>query len=152
MVKLREVLQRASGQWQGLLPDYLTDFQHEEMWEGMKRRQNQGGGPWTQYWFANHLFWRLDSGRPLRMMMFLPNAKMSVKDSDDTVWEYRDRFDEALRKEGLAARDLRMRRGNECTLGSVETDRFQGMDVCEFLDRVKRVHIRFLESVSKSTV
>ena len=45
-----------------------------------------------------------------------------------------------------------MRRGNECTLGSVETDGFQGMDVCEFLDRVKRVHTRFLKSVSEPTV
>lgn len=152
MVKLREVLQRASGKWQGFLPDHLTDFQHEWTWKGVGRGKNQGGGPWTQYWFANHLYWRLDSGNPLRMMMCLSNANMSVEDSDDTVWEYRDRFDEALRKEGLAARDLQMKKGNNCTLGSVETDCFQGRDVCEFLDRVKRVHIRFLESVSKPTV
>ena len=137
MVKLREVLRRASGQRQGFLPDHLNEFSHVGMWKGeVGRGRNQGGGPWTQYWFANHLYWRLDSGMPLRMMINLSNADLSVEDSDKKVYEYRDRFDEALCKEGIAARDLQMKRGNNCTLGSVETDCFQGRDVCEFLDRV----------------
>ena len=153
MRKLREVLREASGHWQGLLPDHLSDFQDEDgwTWKGVGRGKNRDGSPWTQYWFAHHLFWRLDSGQPLRLRMYLSNADMSVEKSADvdTVREYRDRLNEALQKEGLAPGNVRMPIANECTLGSVETDRFQGMNVCEFLDRVKDVHIRFLESTSK---
>lgn len=153
MGKLREVLKEAFGQWQGLLPDHLSDFQDEDgwTWKGVGRGKNRDGSPWTQYWFANHLFWRLDSGQPLRLRMYLSNADMSVEKSADvdTVREYRDRLNEALQKEGLAPGNVRMPIANECTLGSVETDRFQGMDVCEFLNRVKDVHIRFLEATSK---
>ena len=63
------------------------------------------------------------------------------------VSEYRDSFNKALQEEGLDARRFVRRKGNECTVGSVETDNFQGMTVSEFLDRVTRVHIRFLDMI-----
>ena len=150
MLKLRDRLRNAADEWQPFVPDELSGFppKSDWLWCGLGRSRNKGGSPWTQYWFAKHLFWRLDSGKPLRLMIYLENAGRSVEKSDGMVHEYRDRFKEALQKEGLCAGRVRMRRGNECTIGSVETANFQGMMVSEFLNRVTRVHIRFLESIS----
>lgn len=66
----------------------------------------------------------------------------------DEVPEYRSRFNKALTQEGLRAGNVRMKEGDECTVGSIDTVNLQGMTVNEFLDRVKRVHIRFLELIS----
>ena len=62
--------------------------------------------------------------------------------------EYRNCFDRALQEEKLSDGGTRRVKGNECTVGSVETAKFQGMTVNKFLDRVKRVHIRFLDMIS----
>ena len=112
MLKLRDVLQDRSGEWQGFLPDELKAEPDEWTWQGLGRGTNLGGGgPWTQYWFARHLFWRLDAYKPLRLMIYLSNAEGRVEENE--VYEYRDRFNEALQQERLASRDIRMRKGNE---------------------------------------
>ena len=149
MLKLRDRLENAAGEWQPFVPDELSGSPPKsiKLWHCLGRRRNSGGSPCTQYWFAKHLFWRLDSEKPLRLMIYLSNAGKSVEESDDMVHEYRDRFKEALQKEGLGAGCVRMRRGNECTIGSVGTAKFQDMTVCEFLDRVTQVHIRFLDMI-----
>ncbi len=150
MLKLRDVLENAADEWQSFVPGQLSGPppNSDWLWCGLGRSRSKGGSPWTQYWFAKHLFWRLDSWRPrLRLMIHLRNAGRSVEESDGMVREYRDRFKEALHKEGLYAGCVRMRRGNECTIGSVETANLQGMAVSEFLDRVTRVHIRFLDMI-----
>ncbi len=147
MLNLRNRLRDAVGERQPFVsgfPDWT--------WGGLGRGENRGGGgSWTQYWFAKHLFWRLDSWKPqFRLMINLKNAGKSIEESDGMgmVREYRDCFNKARREEGLDDGGVRLRKGNECTVGSVETANFQGMTVNEFLDRVKRVHIRFLECVS----
>ena len=148
MLKLRDALREASGEWQRFVPDELSDFQ-DEWTRGGLGRGNSSGAPWTQYWFAKHLFWRLDSWKPrLRQMIYYSNVRMNVGESGGVVRGYRDHFNETLQEEGLCTGGVRMRIGNECTIGSVETTNFQGMEVNEFLDRVTRVHIRFLESIS----
>ena len=82
---------------------------------------------------------------PLRLMVNLSNAAGSIGESD--VHGCRDRFDATLQEEGLSTGGVRLKIGNECTIGSVELAGFQGMEVDEFLERVTRVHVRFLESM-----
>ena len=150
MLKLRDRLENADGEWQPFIPAELSGSPPDSdwLWYGLGRGTNSGS-PWTQYWFAKHLFWRLDSWTPrLRLMIYLENAGMSVEESDGMVSEYRDSFNEALQEEGLDARRFVRRKGNECTVGSVEIAKFQGMTASEFLDRVTRVHIRFLDVIS----
>ena len=151
MLKLRDRLSETSRKWKRSLPKALTDVS-DDGWRqaGLARNQNLGGGPFTQYWFAQHLFWRLDSWKPLRLMIYLSSADMSVDEGYPLVQKYRGLFSEALQMEGLCAGDLRMRRGNESTLGSVDTAKFQGMSVDEFLDRVTRTHIRFLRLAART--
>ena len=148
MLKLRDRLGDAVGEWQSFMSDF-PDW----TWGGLGRDANKGGGgSWTQYWFARHLFWRLDSGMPLRLMINIQNVGRTVERRE--VEGYRDRFEEALREEGLDTGGTRLVMGpnaQECTIGSIKTTNkttnFQGMTVCEFLDKVTRVHVRFLESI-----
>ena len=133
MLKLRDRLTQASRKWKRSLPKELAGVPNGWLRNGLGRGQNLGGSSWTQYWFAQHLFWRIDSWKPLRLMIHLSNADMSVDEGDDLVHKFRGSFSEALQMEGLDAGDVRMRRGNESTLGSVEisseTTKFQGMSV-----------------------
>ena len=157
MLKLRDRLENAAGEWQPFVPDELSGSppNSDWLWRSLGKGSS-GGKPWTQYWFTKHLFWRLDSWKPrfrpwkprFRLMINLKNAGKSIEESDGMVREYRDCFNKARREEGLDDGGVRLKKGNECTVGSVETANFQGMTVNEFLDRVKRVHIRFLECVS----
>ncbi len=149
LLKLRRVLRNADGEWQHFVSNKLSGEPRWEKpdkpywtWKGLWRG-NIKGSPWTHYWFSRHLFWKFDSCIPLRLMINLTEAKKSY----DVVPEYRNRFNEALKKEGLRARKVAPREEEECTVGSIETSKFQGLKVSEFLDRVKRVHIRFLESI-----
>ena len=149
MLKLRDRLENSAGEWQPFVPNELSGSppNSDWLWRSVGRGGSRGR-PWTQYWFAKHLFWRLDSWMPrLRLMIYLENAGRSVEESDGMVREYRDCFNEALQEEGLGARRFGPKKGNECTVGSVETDNFQGVTVSEFLDRVTRVHIRFLDMI-----
>ena len=82
-------------------------------------------------------------------MISLNNAGKSY----DVVHEYRNRFKEARQQEGLCAGKVQMRRGNECTVGSIDTANLKEMNVSEFsefLDQVKQVHIGFLERIQRS--
>lgn len=144
MEKLRDVLRGAAGEWRFSVPRALPNFQHA--WRNILiRGKNRDGTPFTQYWFTDHLFWRLDAWRPLRLM-YLDNAGQNYNGIQET---YRDYFNEALDQEGLPAGNARIvRRGRERTIGSINTENLQEMTVRKFLHRVKRVHIRFLESIS----
>ena len=144
MQKLRNDLRGAVGKWKHFVPNALSNFQHrwgDRLWRGTSR-----GRPFSQYWFSEHLFWRFDAWRPLRLMIDLEDAGESYNEIQE---RYRDFFVEALNQEGLCAGNARIvRKGNERTIGSIDTANLQGMTVCEFLDRVTRVHIRFLELLS----
>ena len=149
MLKLRDRLGNAADEWQPFVPDELSGFppNSDWLWRGLGRGTSSGR-PWTQYWFAKYLFWRLDREMPLRLMIYLSNAGKSVEESNGMMREYRNCFDRALQEEKLSDGGTRRVKGNECTVGSVETAKFQGMTVNKFLDRVKRVHIRFLDMIS----
>ena len=144
MLKLRDRLEDAVGGWQSFMSDF-PDW----TWGGLGRDKNSGGGSWTQYWFTRHLFWRLDSWKPLRLMIDREQAG-SVDGSDVMLYEYRNCFARALQEGKLSdgGIDVDNSRGNQCTVGSVEITNFQEMTASDFLDRVTRVHIRFLEFVS----
>ena len=151
LLKLRRVLRNADGEWQHFVSNKLSGEPRWEKpdkpywtWNGLWRG-NINGSPWTHYWFSKHLFWKLDSRIPLRLMINLTKAKKSY----DVVPEYQNRFNEALQKEGLRARKVEPRKRDECTIGSIDTENLRGMTKSElrkFLDSVKRVHIEFLQS------
>ena len=143
MLNLRNRLRDAVGERQSFVSGFL-----DWPWGSLGRDVNKGGGSsWTQYWFARHLFWRLDSGMPLRLMIDRGQAG-SVEGSGGMLSDYRDCFDRALQEEGLSPGGTRRIRGNQCTVGSVKIPNFQEMTASEFLDRVTQVHIGFLEFVS----
>ena len=149
MLRLRTWLESAAGKWQPLVPAKLSGPPEDDwFWCGLGKGEEQGSGnPYTQYWFAKHLFWRLDSGMPLRFMINLINAGKKVEESEGEVRGYRDCFNQVLREVGLDTGDVGLRMGRECTIGSIKTAKFQGMTVCEFLDKVTRVHISFLDMI-----
>ena len=150
LLKLRRVLKNADGKWRRFVSNKLygeprwekSDYPYWT-WNGLWRG-NIKGSPWTHYWFSRHLFWKFDSYIPLRLMINLTEAEKSY----DVVHEYRNRFNEALKKEGLRARKVDPREDDECTIGSIDTANLQRMTISEFLNRVNRVHIEFLKSIS----
>ena len=115
LLKLRRVLRNADGEWQHFVPDELSGEpkwkKPDWNWNGLWRKKNNDGGPWTQYWFSKHLFWRLDwkpnLQKPnLRVQLRLRIALNEANMSYDVVPEYRNRFDEALLQEGLGVTPL----------------------------------------------
>ncbi len=151
MLKLHEALRAEAGEWQDFVPYGLSEEPEDEWrWKGLGRYKNRGGSAWTQYWFSQHLYWRLDAWRPLRLMISFENAGMNYDQDLEEIQEYRRLFDQALEKEGLHVGNFRrVRAMKECTIGSIDTVNLQGRNVGEFLNRVNRVHIRFLESISQ---
>ena len=164
MLKLRGRLGTAADEWQPFVPDELSGPPPNSDW--LWRRVGRGGSrgrPWTQYWFARHLFWRLDSGRmfcvenPLRLIIDLKNAGINgaginEAEINEMVGRYQEGFREVREQEGLEGTvpgrgGVPRTWGNQRTVGSIKATSFQGMTVSEFLNRVKRVHIRFLESI-----
>ena len=159
MLKLRGRLGTEADEWQPFVPDELSSSPPNSDW--LWRRVGRGGSrgrPWTHYWFARHLFWRLDSGsmfcveNPLRLMIDLENAGISGAGIKEMVGRYQERFREVREQKGLEGTvpgrgGVPRTWGNQRTVGSIKTTDFQGMTVCEFLDKVTRVHVRFLESI-----
>ena len=148
MPKLRDVLRGAACKWNHFVPKALSNFQHE--WENsLKRDKNKGGSPYIQYWFSTHLEWRLDAWRPLRLAIFRKNPGGSREESDDIVYKYREYFKKALQQAGLSGNVRgKVKDVQECTIGSIDTANLRRMTISEFLDRVRRVHIEFLKSIS----
>ena len=164
MLKLRDRLENAAGEWQPFVPNELSGSppNSDWLWCRLGRRRNKGGSPFTQYWFAKHLFWRLDSGKmfcvenPLRLMINLRNAGMNDAEIDGRVDEHQECSREIREQEGLEG-TVPGRGGvprtwgkKERTIGSIKTAKFQDMTVCEFLDRVTRVHVGFLGAIAVS--
>ena len=140
MLNLRNRLRDSVGERQ----PFVSGFPDQ-----IGRGKNTGGSSWTQYWFARHLFWRLDSWLPLRLMIDREQAG-SVEGSDVMLYEYRNCFARALQEGKLSDGGIKVdnSRGNQCTVGSVEITNFQGMTASDFLDWVTRVHVGFLEFIS----
>ncbi len=147
MQELRDVLRGAACQWNHFVPYTLSGD-----WNGLSRK-NPRGTPWTQHGFSEHLYWRIESGSPLLLKISLASTGMNYDQDYDEIQEYRRLFDQALQQERLQAGNFRLIRAEEeCTIGSIDTAELRGMtksEFREFLDRVTRVHIRFLESISQ---
>ena len=142
MLKLRDRPKNAAGEWQSFMSGFPS-------WtRGGLHRGRDRGNPWTEYWFARHLLWRLDSGKPLRLMINREQAG-SAEISDSMLREYRNGFARALQEGELSdgGIDVNKSKGNQCTIGSVEIPDFQKMKPCDFLDRVTQVHISFLDMI-----
>ena len=149
MQELRDVLRGAACKWNHFVPKALPNFQHE--WENSLNRDknNRGGIPYIQYWFSTHLEWRIDAWRPLRLAIFRKNPGGSREESDDIVHEYRKHFQKVLQQVELSGGvSGKVKNIQECTIGSIDTANLQRMTISEFIDRVKRVHIEFLKSIS----
>ena len=153
MEKLRDVLRSANCEWKDFVPDQLSG-EPNGSWNGLSKGNNKdsSGSPFTHYSFSQHLYWRIDSGWPLRLMISLANAGMNYDQNYDEIQEYRRLFDQALQQEGLHAGNFRrIKAKKQCAIGSIDTTNLGGMTESKFrgfLDRVTRVHIRFLESIS----
>ena len=148
MQELRDVLRGAACQWNHFVPYTLSGD-----WNGLSR-DNPRGTPWTQHGFSEHLYWRIESGSPLLLKIGLASTGMNYDQDYDEIQEYRRLFDQALQQEeGLCDGNfLLIKAKEECTIGSIDTAELRGMtksEFREFLDRVTRVHIRFLESISQ---
>ena len=137
MVRLGKVLQLSKPKWP---------------WPG--RWFNIGGGAWTQYphWEdRGALYWRLDSWKPLRLMVDTSKAGDHILDR----WDGWSRaFEHARMKAGLCAgkfRSVRSRSGavvREGTIGAVEIAgclKKEGLDNC--VARVERLHRKFVAAV-----
>ena len=135
MVRLGEVLQLEGKKWPA-------------------RWFNVGGSAWTQYphWEGRGpLFWRLDSWKPLRLMLNTAQAGDQVLQR----WDGWSRsFEEALKESGLSAakfRRVRSRNGavvSEGTIGAVEIAGClldEGLEKC--VERVANLHRSFIASV-----
>ena len=116
----------------------------DDVWIG----RNPDGGYWTQYrFFGCHLFWRMDSWRPLRLMV-----DTGHEPSSPDIDRYRESFGNACAcvEDIEPYQGVRFRRGKEMTLGAIQypcpSKREQDMDA--FLDRVAQVHERFLEQIA----
>ena len=113
-----------------------------------------GGRPWTTSPHCNDrkaLFWRLDSGKPLRLMLETSNAGDQVLQKWDG-WS--QAFEHACRKSGLSGgkfRRVRSRKGKSVwqgTIGAVDIGsclREEGLEDC--VARVELLYRTFIASV-----
>lgn len=108
--------------------------------------RNRGGGHWTQYRFLGwHLFWRMDTGGNLRMMV----DKRQPHPGELNVRQYRAAFKRAC----PTPAGFKARSGNEMTVGAIEypypKERKIGPDVDTFLTSIAQVHERFLQELAR---
>ena len=131
---------RAKPDWQPSLPE---EWGNDELLRG-----TSFGNPWSQYWFAKHLFWRLDGWRrELRLMAYVDPARLPAHlptwrqgDVDD----YRRLFEEATgATTGLAKEKSRTKRtATEQTVGALKlplvADAYwaEEQDMDAFLERI----------------
>lgn len=134
---------QAGLDWWSFLPE---GWENDALLRGTSR-----GNPWSQYWFAKHLFWRLDGWRrELRLMAYVDLEYMPAHlpawrhgDMDD----YRRLFDEAMDEtEGLAkGKSQTKKTATEQTLGAVKlplvTDEWWAArkDMDDFLERIPKL-------------
>ena len=135
MIRLREVLQMEERKWPG-------------------RWFNLGGGAWTQFphWDdRGALYWRLDSWKPLRLMLETKNAGDQVLQRWDG-WS--KAFEHARNESGLRPgkfRRVRLRKGKLVgagTIGAIDIGkclREEGLENC--VARVERLYRAFIASV-----
>ena len=137
--------------------EFMISLQEALQMEGRKwpaKGVNNGGSAWTTYPHykgRKALFWRLDSGRPLRLMLQTKNAGDQVLKKWDG-WS--EAFEHALTESGLNAgnfRPVRSRKGKpvrEGAIGAVEIGgclQDEGLDEC--VAKVEHLYRTFIASV-----
>ena len=154
MSMLRDRLVKSMDCWAGFLNETmrLPDDKHH-----VTRGQNMGTkGPWTQYWFSNHLFWRLDAYQPLRLMVSPPKTTEALGDRwNKDVWDrWIEAFSLAQEEIQLPAADFNkvMHKGgkpvNEGTVGAIDIKTALESDLEITLDKIVKLHSAFLQRIN----
>ena len=154
MRMLRDRLVTNMDFWAGFLNETMRDPDAQDR---VGRGQNRGrSGPWTQYWFSNHLFWRLDAYQPLRLRVWSPEAANVFGDGWNTdIWHHWIETFSLLQEEiQLPAVNFRrqMRQGdglgNEGTVGAIDIKNAFDGDFEIALDKIVELHCAFLQRIS----
>ena len=154
MIMLRNRLVKNIGCWVGFLNKMTRRPEDQHC---VTRGQNRGGGgPWTQYWFCNHLFWRLDANQPLRLRVWSPEAAKVLGDCWDTdVWGRWIETFSLVQKEiqpPAVNFNWRMRQGdglvNEGTVGAIDIKNAPDGDLETTLDKIVKLHCTFLQRIT----
>ena len=119
--------------------------------------RNRGGSHWTQYrFFGRHLFWRMDTGGHLRMMVDVRQPKLSNVD----VGQYHGAFERACCGVEVKPTGFNFRRGKEMTVGAIPypaTEKKDGRvehkigdrNFDTFLRSIAQIHERFLQELAQ---
>ena len=145
-------LERSFVQWKFMVALGKTLQMGRKRWSA--KWFNKGGGAWTQYphWDGRGaLYWRLDSGKPLRLMVETSKAG----DRALARWDaWSGAFETARTEAGLGAarfRSVRIRRGElvrEGTIGAVDiADCLRKEGLCSSVARVNCLYRRFIGQV-----
>lgn len=154
MRMLRNRLVENMGCWVGFLNETTR---HPEDQHRVTRDQNKrGGGPWTQYWFCNHLFWRLDADQRLRLRVWTSEAAIALGDGWDTdVWgRWIETFSLVQKEIQLPAMNFNwlMHRGDglvdEGTVGAIDIKNAFGGNLETTLDKIIELHCAFLQRIT----
>ncbi len=153
MSKLRDRIVEHRGRWVGFLPSGM-----QSDWpDSVGRGKNLGGGPWTQYWFCRHLFWRLDDDHRLRLMVSTQEAS-ELGGWNEEVW---NRWYEMFLSLGndievpAEAPQRRWRRGDKfvkegvvgaINLGAALSANADGLEAT--LEKVVRLHCAFIKQIA----
>lgn len=132
----------------------LTGEMRPSDWpDSVSRGKNNGGGPWTQYWFCRHLFWRLDHDKPLRLRVWTETAS-EVDGWDKGVWERWIKTFLSLQNDiGVPVANLRKPkyRSNEFvaegTVGAIDLDKALSANanaLAATLDKIVQLHCEFI--------
>ena len=142
------------GDWQDCLSEPARRAENDH---SVGRGRNRGGaGPWTQYWFSRHLFWRIDAYQPLRLRVWTKTAR-DLDDWNADVWlDWMESFRVLLNEVQLPEEKfVRRMRGhgslvNEGTVGAIDIGQAlaaNGGDMQSTLDKVAILHRTFIERI-----
>lgn len=154
MRMLRDRLVENMDWWAGFLNETMRDPDTQDR---VTRGKNKGaGGPWTQYWFSKHLFWRLDAYQPLRLRVWSPEAENVFGDcwGRDAWRRWIGTFSMLQNEIQLSAVNFnrRMRQGdelvNEGTVGAIDINNAFDRDFEQVLDKIVELHCAFLQRIS----
>ena len=109
-----------------------------QIWPG----QNKDGSPFRQYrFFGKHLFWRMDGGYRLRLMV---DIREGLKNAN--IGQYRSWFGDVCKEAGIDVATFKRMPGDEMTIGAIPYPNEEkiGTDVDAFLQQVVQVHKGFL--------
>jgi len=155
MRTLRRRLLDSLGTWQEHLNEPLRRAENDH---SVTRGRNLGGaGSWTQYWFCNHLFWRIDAYQPLRLRVWTETAQ-ALGDWDAEVWQqWIELFQELQDDFQTPEADFNVvmyRDGDlvsEGTIGAIDISQAltaNGGDLEETVDSIVWLHCGFIERIT----